>query len=178
MKQIEDLLRSPNHKEAMEHDQEKSAVAAPEPDVAVEQILTLLRAKMKEKRVTQAHIQDVLNWKGSYISQLFAKTKNLRVNQLLMILKVLGIKPTDFLIEIYPPEVPESQQPLSPREQSIQVIKSALRDVSDHLENLFSDADPADQNEHIELEKFQPGDCLPSENVEVASQLPNRYELL
>ena len=67
----------------------------------IDHILDFLRLKMKERGFSQVRVQDHLGWKGSYISQLFNRTKALRVEQLLMILDTIGIEPLEFFSEYY-----------------------------------------------------------------------------
>ncbi len=66
-----------------------------------ERIVTLLRSRMRERGYTQIEVQEILGWGRSYISQLLHKNKSLRVEQVLMILNVIGVKPEDFWAEIY-----------------------------------------------------------------------------
>lgn len=70
-------------------------------DAEVDSVLNFLRQKMKERGFSQVKVQSTLGWKGSYISQLFNRTKALRVEQILMILDVIGIEPLDFYSEYY-----------------------------------------------------------------------------
>ena len=44
---------------------------------------------------------EALGWGRSYISQLLTKQKSLRVEQVLLILSVIGIDPKDFFAELY-----------------------------------------------------------------------------
>lgn len=64
-------------------------------------ILTLLRNKIRERGFTQLEVQDALGWGRSYISQLLTKQKSLRVEQVLLILKVIGVEPVEFYSELY-----------------------------------------------------------------------------
>ncbi len=70
-------------------------------DNEVERYLTLLRNKIREKGFTQLQVQEALSWGRSYISQLLTKQKSLRVEQVLLILDVIGIDPADFFAELY-----------------------------------------------------------------------------
>ena len=67
----------------------------------VQRILTLLRNKIRERGFTQLEVQDKLEWGRSYISQLLTRQKSLRVEQVLMILDVIGVDPADFFAELY-----------------------------------------------------------------------------
>ena len=67
----------------------------------IEQILTLLRNKIRERGFTQLEVQEALAWGRSYISQLLTKQKSLRVEQVLLILNVIGVDPAEFYAELY-----------------------------------------------------------------------------
>lgn len=67
----------------------------------VDRILTLLRNKIRERDFTQLDVQGKLEWGRSYISQLLTKQKSLRVEQVLAILDVIGIDPSEFFAELY-----------------------------------------------------------------------------
>lgn len=67
----------------------------------IDRILTLLRNKIREKGFTQLDVQHELSWGRSYISQLLTKQKSLRVEQILLILGVIGVDPGDFYAELY-----------------------------------------------------------------------------
>ncbi len=70
-------------------------------DKEVDRVLTLLRNKIREKGFTQLEVQEALGWGRSYISQLLTKQKSLRVEQVLLILSVIGIEPAAFFAELY-----------------------------------------------------------------------------
>ncbi len=70
-------------------------------DKEVDRYLTLLRNKIREKGFTQLQVQEALSWGRSYISQLLTKQKSLRVEQVLMVLGVIGIEPAEFFAELY-----------------------------------------------------------------------------
>ncbi len=70
-------------------------------DQEIDGILELLRAKIAERGFSQVKVQAQLGWKGSYLSQLFNKSKNLRVEQMLLILRVIEVEPIDFYSEFY-----------------------------------------------------------------------------
>ena len=70
-------------------------------DKEVDQVLTLLRNKIRERGFTQLQVQEALSWGRSYISQLLTKQKSLRVEQVLLILDVIGIDPATFFSELY-----------------------------------------------------------------------------
>lgn len=68
----------------------------------VDRVLTLLRNKIRERGFTQLEVQHLLGWGRSYISQLLTRQKALRLEQVLMILGVIGVDPCDFFGELYP----------------------------------------------------------------------------
>ena len=64
----------------------------------------LLGNKIREHGFTQLEVQQDLGWGRSYISQLTTRQKGLRVEQVLLILNVIGIDPAEFYGELYWPE--------------------------------------------------------------------------
>ncbi len=69
----------------------------------IDRVLTLLRHRIRERGYTQLDVQKELGWGRSYISQLLTKQKALRVEQVLLILRVIGADPASFFGELYPP---------------------------------------------------------------------------
>lgn len=67
----------------------------------VDRYLTLIRNKIRERGFTQLEVQQALGWGRSYISQLLTKQKALRVEQVLLVLSVIGIEPQEFFRELY-----------------------------------------------------------------------------
>lgn len=67
----------------------------------LDRVLTLLRNKIRERGFTQLEVQESLAWGRSYISQLLTKQKSLRVEQVLLILEVIGVEPGEFFGELY-----------------------------------------------------------------------------
>ncbi len=67
----------------------------------VDRCLTLVRNKIRERGFTQLQVQEALGWGRSYISQLLTKQKALRVEQVLLILSVIGVDPAEFFGELY-----------------------------------------------------------------------------
>ncbi len=67
----------------------------------LDRVLTLLRNKIRERGFTQLEVQEALGWGRSYISQLLTKQKSLRIEQVLLILNVIGVDPGDFFGELY-----------------------------------------------------------------------------
>ena len=70
-------------------------------DRVVDRVLTRLRNAIRERHFTQMDVQEALGWGRSYISQLLTKQKTLRVEQILLILNVIGVTPEDFFSEIF-----------------------------------------------------------------------------
>ncbi len=67
----------------------------------MDRYLTLLRNKIRQRGFSQLEVQESLGWGRSYISQLLTRQKNLRLDQVLMILRVIGVKPEEFFAELY-----------------------------------------------------------------------------
>ena len=67
----------------------------------VDRALTLLRNKIRERGFTQLEIQEALLWGRSYISQLLTRQKALRLEQILLILRVIDVNPAEFFAELY-----------------------------------------------------------------------------
>ena len=70
-------------------------------DREIERVLSLLRNKIRERGFTQLEVQEQLHWGRSYISQLVTRQKALRLEQILCILDVIGVSPTEFFGELY-----------------------------------------------------------------------------
>ncbi len=85
----------------------------------LDRYLTLLRNKIRERGFTQMEVQEALSWGRSYISQLLTKQKNLRVDQVLMILNVIGVEPAAFFAEIYDLPGPDAGWPEKAARSSI-----------------------------------------------------------
>ncbi len=82
----------------------------------VDRFLTLLRNKIREQGFTQLEVQQALGWGRSYISQLLTRQKALRVEQVLLILSVVGIDPREFFQELYGVDLYRGAGP--PRQQA------------------------------------------------------------
>ena len=67
----------------------------------LDRILTALRNRIRECGLTQLEVQEALGWGRSYISQLLTKQKTLRIEQILLILNVIGLDPAEFWAEVY-----------------------------------------------------------------------------
>ncbi len=72
-------------------------------DRDIERTLTHLRNVIRDRGFTQMEVQQALGWGRSYISQLVTRQKSLRLESLLMILKVVDVDPVAFFAEVYPP---------------------------------------------------------------------------
>ncbi len=79
-------------------------------DREVDRYLGLLRAKIREQGFTQLEVQHALSWGRSYISQILNRQKCLRYEQVLLILKVIGIDPAAFFAELYGLEGPSGSR--------------------------------------------------------------------
>ncbi len=73
-------------------------------DREVNRYLTLLSDKVRGQGFTQLEVQEALGWGRSYISQLVTKQKSLRLDQVLLILGVIGVEPSEFFTELYRPQ--------------------------------------------------------------------------
>ncbi len=73
----------------------------------IDRVLTLLRNKIRERGFTQLEVQESLSWGRSYISQLLTKQKSLRIEQILLILNVIGVNPAEFYSELYRLNTPD-----------------------------------------------------------------------
>lgn len=80
----------------------------PTPSAAreVDRALRLLRSKIHERGFTQLRVQEALGWGRTYISQLLRRQKSLRYDQILQILEVIEVEPTDFFAELFELERP------------------------------------------------------------------------
>ncbi len=67
----------------------------------LDRILTAIRNRIRERGFTQLEVQEELKWGRSYISQLLTRQKALRVEQVLQILKVIGVEPAEFWGEVF-----------------------------------------------------------------------------
>ncbi len=64
-------------------------------------ILGRLRDLIRERGFTQLEVQEVLGWGRNYIGQLLNRQKSLRVDQVLLILNVIDVKPESFFADVY-----------------------------------------------------------------------------
>ena len=106
--------------------------------------LTLTRNKIRERGFTQLEVQEALGWGRSYISQLLTKQKSLRVEQVLLILKVIGVDPVEFFAELYvrpapphavsePPQAPLDSGQAEEQQREIQELRGLLHGLVDLL---------------------------------------------
>ena len=77
----------------------------------LDRILTALRRRIRERGFTQVEVQDRLGWGRSYISQLLTKQKALRIEQVVMILDAIGVRPEELWDEIYYLRAPGTPSP-------------------------------------------------------------------
>ena len=104
-------------------------------DRELDRYLTLLRNRIREQGFTQLEVQEALGWGRSYISQLVTKQKNLRIDQVLCILHVIGVRPEDFFGELYgkaprSTSVPQGSHPELHHElQQLKTLARALIEV-------------------------------------------------
>ncbi len=68
----------------------------------IDRALTLLKNEVRARGFTQREVQTALGWGRSYISQLLTRQKTLRLEQVLLILRVVGGDPAKFFAELYP----------------------------------------------------------------------------
>ncbi len=107
----------------------------------LDRILTLLRNKIRQRGFTQLEVQEVLGWGRSYISQLLTKQKSLRVEQVLLILNVIGVDPAAFFAELYPPGSFDYSGPMpgDPPDATLRrdyrSLRSLMRGLADLLVN-------------------------------------------
>jgi transcriptional regulator with XRE-family HTH domain len=126
----------------------------------VDRYLTLLRNKIRERGFTQLDVQQALGWGRSYISQLLTKQKALRVEQVLLILDVVGIEPRDFFEELYGTSIFPGAAVRDPEEaarlrRELQSLRSLVHGLTDLLlgekvitgEDLSSAVDEAGKRE-------------------------------
>ncbi len=100
--------------------------------------LRLLRSTIFACGTTQLEVQEPLGWGRSYISQLLTKQKELRVEQVLLILKVLGVAPEDFYTELYRWSTQERSVPPPPPPFGPQQAEEVAREIDRLLAHLRS----------------------------------------
>ncbi len=76
----------------------------------LDRCLTLLRNRIREHGFTQLEVQEQLGWGRSYISQLLTKQKALRLEQVLLILQVIGASPEEFFTTLFRRAAPRERQ--------------------------------------------------------------------
>ena len=112
----------------------------------LDRYLTLLRNKIRDQGFTQLEVQNSLGWGRSYISQLVTKQKALRMEQVLVILHVIGIEPSAFFGELYDAspragaspraDVSQLQEPTSSPDlvrQELQQVRTVLHGLTQLL---------------------------------------------
>ncbi len=88
----------------LEQESEAAGPAAPlEIERELDRVLLLLDNKIRQQGSTQVAIQKRLGWGRSYISQLLSQSKGMRYDQVLSILWVVEVEPSEFFFELYRP---------------------------------------------------------------------------
>jgi len=67
----------------------------------VAKTLDQLGRVIRRHGTTQLAIQESLGWGRTYLSQLLRRQKSLRLDQILMVLEVLGVPPLEFFAEVF-----------------------------------------------------------------------------
>ncbi len=102
-------------------------------DREVDRYLTLLSDKVRGRGFTQLEVQEALGWGRSYISQLVTKQKSLRLDQVLLILSVIGVEPAEFFAELYQPRQYYSHAPAPMEASTAAVLGHQLPQLSAYL---------------------------------------------
>ncbi len=108
----------------------------------LDRCLTLLRNRIREQGHNQLEVQELLGWGRSYISQLLTRQKNLRIDQVLMILNVIGVEPAEFFGELFgfrepsrawsvrPARVPAAPDQVGALQQELEEVKAMLEGMT------------------------------------------------
>ena len=109
-------------------------------DREIDRYLALLRAKIRDQGLTQRDIQQALGWGRSYISQILNRQKGLRLEQLLLMLNVIGVDPVAFFDELYdlgaPPEASPAPRAHSAQGDGTERLRRKMRGLEELLEAL------------------------------------------
>ena len=109
-------------------------------DAELDRYLTLLGNMIRQRGYTQLEVQQVLGWGRSYISQLVTKQKSLRVEQVLLILEVIGVDAAEFFSELYAQPgssyAPSRQAPLPVDPGQVDEQKKQLQELTDLMRGL------------------------------------------
>ncbi len=92
-------------------------------DRDLDRILRRLRTLIPERGFTQLEVQEVLGWGRSYISQLLTRQKAARIDQVLVILKVLDVDPGAFFAEIYRFDEPMARSSGQPAARNLEASR-------------------------------------------------------
>ena len=76
----------------------------------IDTILRALQEKIQRRGFTQREVQEALGWGRTYITQLVRRQKSLRIEQIILILRVIKVRPADFFAEIYGADTESSAQ--------------------------------------------------------------------
>ena len=106
-------------------------------DHEVDRCSNLLRDRIRERGFTQLEVQETLGWGRSYISQLLTKQKKLRVEQVLLILSVIGIQPPEFFADLFALPMrtswPSSAAARQPVAAALQQLRNEVHGVTELL---------------------------------------------
>jgi transcriptional regulator with XRE-family HTH domain len=132
----------------------------------VERLLTLLRNKIRERGFTQMQIQDALQWGRSYISQILTRQKNIRVEQALRILEVIGVEPRDFFAELFrfaPYDGQAAPVAISaePKAHEVRSHVLELQDTVDRLTEILLEKNLLSESDMVDLERSRNRLVLP-----------------
>jgi hypothetical protein len=93
-------------------------MAAPHAKSEIRWILDTLRTSMRLLDVTNRLIESEMGWSHGYLSRIFSGTIELRVEHVLEIAALLGLKPAEFFDLAYPRR-PDPPSPNAARLQSL-----------------------------------------------------------
>ena len=100
-------------------------------EAELDRYLTVIRNKIRERGFTQLEVQETLGWGRSYISQLLTKQKTLKVEQVLLILHVIGVDSAEFFGELY------ARPQLLPEEPPVPVAPPIRRGETEEMSLLL-----------------------------------------
>ncbi len=109
---------------------EKSLVSV---EKEVDRILLHLRNTVSARGFTQLEVQERLDWGRSYLSQLLTKQKTLRIQQLFLVLAVVGAELGEFFAELYHWPVPSTED----REGAERPPEPALEDAEREINRVI-----------------------------------------
>ncbi len=90
----------------------------------------LLGTKIRERGYTYLEVEDALGWCKSYISQLVHGYRKMRLEQVYLVLNVIGVEPEEFFGELYPlPLALPPEPPPHPSEDAAGKLAALAGDV-------------------------------------------------